>query len=88
MWELLYTFIRAEQSSSALINGALLLQKVLNTARRGHVAMLDIATASVHKVYIFFHSIAMVEKAIHAKTFKFSPSYSTGTLLNDDSCKG
>lgn len=64
-----------------LINESRILRTVLNSGRRGAVATSENKTPFFVEVQIFFHSIAMVMKAIQAKSLKFSRSYWTGTLI-------
>lgn len=79
--EFTYTVFRARRRSVALINGDWVLQTVFQSARRGAVATMDITTPFVVEVRMLFHSIAMVEEAIQARTLKCSRSNSTGMLI-------
>lgn len=57
------------------------LQTVLNSARRGAVAALDVTTPCVLEDHTFFHTLAIVVKAIQAKVLKSFRSYSTKMLV-------
>lgn len=83
MREFFSTLFRIGKSFVALINEDQHLQLVLKSTRRGSIARLDITTPSIVEVRMVFHSKAVVEKAIQAKTLKSSRSYSTGKLLGN-----
>lgn len=66
MREFVYTLSRVRQSPMALMKRVLFLQAVLNFARRGDLATLDIAIQSILEVYLMFYGITTVEGAIQA----------------------
>lgn len=61
------TLFRVEQSSMEINSGFRFQQTVLNTARLGSMAMLDITSTSVPEIHMFFHTIAMVKKAFEQR---------------------
>lgn len=79
--EFFYSLFRVGKRSVALIDMVQFLHMVLSMTRRGFVATLDIKTSSVFEIYLFFHSIAIAEKAIQAKALKDSHSFLTKTLF-------
>lgn len=79
--ELLCILFCARQNSMSLSNGVQILLIVLNSARRGTVVLLEIASPPVLEVSIFFHSIAIKEKAIQGKAMKWFRSNSIGTRI-------
>lgn len=72
---------RARQNYVATINMNQFLQTILNYARRGAVATLDISTPSVPEVRMFFHSSEMIEKVMQRKAPKCFFSYSLETTI-------
>lgn len=67
MREFLTAIFRTGQSSVELINECPFLQTLLNFARQGALATLDISTPSIHEEPSFFNSTGMIEKSIETK---------------------
>lgn len=63
---------RAKCRSVTPVNGSQFLQTILNTARRGFVATLNIKIQSVFALHMFFYSIATEKKGTQAMTLKWS----------------
>lgn len=75
-----YTLSRTEQSLTVLVNEEQILHTVQNFARGLSGPTLENKTPLVFKVHVIFHSIVIVQKAIHVKALMCSRSYSTGTI--------
>lgn len=81
--EKLVTFLlHKQQAAISVIHGSSIFSSILELCDRKTVSpFLNMTTASIFKIHIFFHCLSVSNKTLQSKTLNGAQSYCAGTLI-------